>query len=81
MDPSQLAKEIKSISGVTELHDLHIWSLDGEYHILTAHIVASSSIPKTKWVELKREIKEKLSHHGIGHATLEFEKEGDDCVQ
>lgn len=80
MDTTQLTKEIKSIAGVTELHDLHIWSLDGEYHILTAHIVTSSSIPKSDWVNLKREIKERLSTHGIGHATLEFEKEGEDCV-
>ena len=81
MDTSQLTSEIKSIPGIKELHDLHVWSLDGEYHILTAHIVASSTVPKSEWVDLKRKIKARLAGHGIGHATLEFEREGDDCVQ
>ena len=80
-DPTEVMTEIKSVPGILEIHDLHIWSLDGEYHILTAHLVVEKKLPLEDHVKLKKLVKERLAAQGIQHATLEFEVFGDDCVK
>ncbi|WP_449374813.1 hypothetical protein [Bacteroides neonati] len=32
---------MKDIQDVISTHDLHIWSLDGESHVMTLHVVTS----------------------------------------
>lgn len=64
-----------SINGVEKIHDVHIWSLEGETDILTAHVVV-----KDKYLQepdrIKQTIKRKLEEHHIEHSTLELESEG-----
>lgn len=39
----ELQEEIRlallSVNGINEVHHQHLWSLDGENHVLTAHVV------------------------------------------
>jgi cobalt-zinc-cadmium efflux system protein len=60
---------------VEKIHDVHIWSLEGETDILTAHVVV-----KDKYLQepdrIKQTIKRKLEKHHIEHSTLELESEG-----
>ena len=37
---------IKNVTGVESVHHTHIWSMDGEHHSLTAHIVVSQKFEK-----------------------------------
>ena len=39
IDLSEVKQSILSIDGVGGVHDLHAWSVDGEYNVLTAHVV------------------------------------------
>lgn len=80
LDYQQILEAVESIEGVDQVHDVHCWSLDGDYHILTAHVVVSSSWPGADRSSLKRSIKEKLKTIGIGHATLELEGSDEDCI-
>ncbi|HCO60898.1 MAG TPA: cation transporter, partial [Porticoccaceae bacterium] len=36
----EIEHKLLAIDGVSEIHHQHLWSLDGEQHVLTAHIVA-----------------------------------------
>ncbi len=46
VDSAALASQLSEIPGVSSVHDLHVWSLDGESHIMTVHIVLdSASLP------------------------------------
>lgn len=65
---------------VESVHDLHVWSLDGSYHILSAHIVLKQDMNISNLEELKQRIKHDALHEGINHCTLEFELKNAHCV-
>jgi cobalt-zinc-cadmium efflux system protein len=62
-------------------HDLNVWSMDGEQHIMSIHIVVKDDIGQQKIQELKHHIKHQLEDLGIIHATLEIENENELCHQ
>lgn len=65
---------------VVDVHDMHIWSLDGEYNILTTHVVIDDE--KTNLAELlplKKELEIILIKFGIEHSTIAFETVNDNC--
>lgn len=71
----EIEKKIKMVEGVTNIHDIHIWSLDGEKVIFTAHITVQDEIKNL--LEIKEKVKDILHHSKVEHSTLEFEYEGD----
>lgn len=76
---SEVEKKISVLPDVQEVHDTHIWTMDGEYHILTTHVVVAENLDKERIILLKRKIKEVVSEFEIEHATLEIEREGEEC--
>lgn len=72
---------IKSFWGVKEVHHLHGWSIDGEQHIVTMHIVLKSDFDKNGWPALKIQIKTLLKDKwNVIEATLESEIEDELCL-
>lgn len=73
--PLQEVKEhIRSLEDVLDAHHLHIWSMDGQHHYATIHIVTNGEPHKVKEL-VRREFLE----FGIGHVTIELEAEDDHC--
>lgn len=70
---------LKRNDDVINVHDTHIWSLDGENNILSAHIIVANEISKDKIEKLKTVLKEVLKDAGISHSTLEIEYEDEEC--
>lgn len=70
----EIKKHITEIDGVTNVHHIHVWSMDGYHNYATMHIVANENSH-----EIKDKIREELKEHGIGHATLEIESPTDHC--
>lgn len=66
-------------SDIKDVHDLHIWSLDGRYNILTAHLVIDDDIKLEQRSLLKNNLRKELQELGIDHATIEFESESYQC--
>jgi len=66
-------KDVKAIKGVLGIHDIHIWSLEGETDILTAHIVLDDETLQKQPEQTKQTIKETLLKHHIEHSTIELE--------
>jgi cobalt-zinc-cadmium efflux system protein len=71
----EIKESILSVEGVKMVHDLHIWSLEGETDVLTAHIVVEDKYLQTP-DKMRQSIKSKLEEHHIVHSTLELEGEG-----
>jgi len=72
---------LEKITGVTEIHDLHIWGLSTTDTALTAHLVMPNA---TLTDEDYERINEKLKHqYNIGHVTLQVEtgEHEDPCGQ
>jgi cobalt-zinc-cadmium efflux system protein len=40
----ELISKVKSVENVNDIHDLHIWSLNEDEIILTAHLVVNENI-------------------------------------
>lgn len=70
MKTEEVEKIIGSVSGVTDVHHLHIWPISTTETALTAHILIDNPLMMEP---IKQEIKKKLVHAGIQHVTLEFE--------
>ena len=73
-DVSELKKHISHIDGVVGVHHIHIWSMDGINNYATMHVVTDSAGAK-----IKKQIRDELKEHGIGHVTLELESVGEEC--
>jgi cobalt-zinc-cadmium efflux system protein len=66
-------KDILSIKGIIGIHDIHIWSLEGETDVFTAHVVLDDETLKKQAEQTKQIIKETLLKHHIEHSTIEVE--------
>ena len=64
---------LSSLDDVRSVHHLHLWSLDGEHHVLTAHLVLQRALTLEQQLNLKRIIADRLSEFELAHTTIEFE--------
>jgi cobalt-zinc-cadmium efflux system protein len=79
IETEEITQHLQQFDNVRDIHDLHIWSMDGNLIILTVHIVLSKKIEMEKLSELKTNIRQSLMAKGIEHATIEFETEDEKC--
>jgi cobalt-zinc-cadmium efflux system protein len=64
---------MRTIAGVSDVHDLHVWSIGSENHALSAH-VKIADMPTSESDMILREINEKLGRSfGIHHTTIQLE--------
>lgn len=72
----EIKEHLTHIDGILDVHHIHIWSMDGQTNYATMHIVANGDPHR-----IKQQVREELQEHGIDHATLELESEGEHCHQ
>lgn len=70
----EIKTHLLEIDGVLDIHHIHIRSIDGQSNYATMHAVIRGDAH-----ELKEKIRAELKEHGISHATLETEAEGEEC--
>lgn len=76
----EVEAELKRHAEISACHHTHIWSLDGDSHILTTHLVVQADTPLAVLSKLKSEIKKNLKEKfQITEATIEFEAVGEHC--
>lgn len=71
---SELERALQKLSGVREVHHLHVWSMDGNHNYATLHVVAQGD-----HLELKHQIREILAGKDIEHVTIELEEPEEKC--
>ncbi|MBL4819176.1 MAG: cation transporter [Deltaproteobacteria bacterium] len=79
LDIPQVEKRIAEQAQVVGVHDTCLWSLDGEHHVLSAHVLVVPEFKPESANALKAQIRKVLLPLGIQHATLELEWEGEAC--
>ena len=73
MSLEEVEAAVRAITGVSDVHDLHVWSIGSENHALSAH-VKITDMPTSESDMILREIKEKLGlGFGIHHTTIQLE--------
>lgn len=71
---AEIQEHIKEINGILDIHHIHLWSMDGQHHFATMHIVTDCE-PHV----MKDEIRQKLRENGIEHVTIEIETSSEHC--
>lgn len=75
----EIEEKFKNMPEFTHFHHLHLWSLDGESHVLTVHIELDVDLSLEDQRRLKRRLSEELEEFDLTHTTVEFELEGERC--
>ena len=73
VDTKKIQSEVLNIEDVIDIHHVHIWTIEGNYNYLTAHIQINKDMKNDEIEKIKHNIKHKLEHLNINHSTLEFE--------
>jgi cobalt-zinc-cadmium efflux system protein len=72
LDHALICAEIRGVAGVSDLHDLHVWSLTSGMPVLTAHVVTAA--PLESCDDLLDRISQRLKEvFGIDHVTIQIE--------
>lgn len=73
MKASEIAEMMKTVPGVTEVHDLHIWTVSPRFVALSAHVVLDDQT-LSQSERIMGEFKNLLStQYDIDHTTIQFE--------
>ena len=64
---------------VASLHHTHLWSLEGEHHVFTTHVVLKNIQTFGQIVEAKRQMKAILKKYPFSHYTIETELDEESC--
>lgn len=76
---NDICNKLSSIEHVNEIHHLHLWSLDGERNVLTAHLEIDQMISAIQQKQIKQQISERLADFSLAHTTIEFELPEESC--
>lgn len=79
VDLPALQEQILGLEPVQNVHHTHVWSLDGEHHVLTTHVVVPPETSKAEASRLKRELAQLLDADDFQHLTIEVEFGEEDC--
>lgn len=73
---AEIKKHIEEMDEITNVHHIHLWSLDGHSVYATMHIVTDGDFPT-----VKEKVRNVLHAHGITHTTLELENGDELCKE
>ena len=73
IDIDELNRKFLNLSFVERTNHVHVWSLDGEKHVVTAHIQIHEMNQVSELINAKIEIRELLKPYKFNHSTIEIE--------
>ncbi len=72
---NKVIETIKNISGVEEVHDIHVWTITSGIHALSAHLLIGDQMV-SRSAEIVEAVNQDLTRHfNITHTTLQLECE------
>ncbi len=74
-----IREKLKRIPSITNVHDCHVWSMDGNYNVLTIHLVLDKDYQLSEQVALKQKVREVLKGESVNHITIELENQDEHC--
>lgn len=79
VDARRVEADLRAIEGVRSVHHLHIWSLDGEDHVLSAHLVVEPEVDRQHNRRIRAQARAVAGALATAHATIELEPAGEAC--
>jgi cobalt-zinc-cadmium efflux system protein len=60
-------------SSIEKVYHTHLWSLDGQKHVLTTHIVLKANSNISNYSEVQKWARDEVKKYGLWHSTIEIE--------
>lgn len=70
---AEVTQAIRTVNGVLDVHDLHIWSLGSEAHALSCHVLIEDMPPSASESILRQVCHVLAERFGVHHTTVQFE--------
>jgi cobalt-zinc-cadmium efflux system protein len=71
IDPELVRRDLAAIVGVSDVHDLHLWTLTSGMEVATVHLVVEAAVDPHPVLDAAQEMLS--TTHGIAHATVQTE--------
>jgi cobalt-zinc-cadmium efflux system protein len=79
LDPDAVGARLAAVTGVVEIHDLHIWTITSGYPALSAHVLVRDDLDcHAVRLTLERELRER---YAIDHTTLQVDHASPETLQ
>ncbi|MFD1096270.1 cation diffusion facilitator family transporter [Salegentibacter chungangensis] len=79
IDLEEIKSRILQVKHIASMHHTHIWSLEGEHHVFTAHIKLKNIERFGELLEAKSSVKDILEEYKFHHYTIETELDSETC--
>ncbi|WP_024768489.1 cation diffusion facilitator family transporter [Aquimarina macrocephali] len=76
----EIKSKILQVPHIDSIHHLHVWSLEGEHHVFTAHVKLKDITETDQIIDIKSEVKKILMIYHFSHCTIETELDGEVCM-
>jgi cobalt-zinc-cadmium efflux system protein len=74
VDAEQLARDMVALPRITDVHDLHVWSIAGGMRALSAHVQVADDCPLSACDAVLAQVNDLLARrYAITHTTIQFE--------
>lgn len=80
LEVQSIKELVNKIEEIVDIHDVHLWSLDGTNHVVSLHAVVDDNIDLAFFKSIKYRLKNYIKEMGIGHITIELEIKDEDCT-
>ncbi|MCB0972698.1 MAG: cation transporter [Acidimicrobiales bacterium] len=71
LDLDAVADRLSGVDGVTDVHDLHVWTLTSDMEVASAHLMIGAGTDAHSVLDAARDVLR--DDYGIDHATLQVE--------
>lgn len=68
----KIKEKLGGIPEVNDIHHMHFWSLDGESHVLTAHLTLDEDYDVNQLIQIKERVTQSLLEFNFSYTTIEF---------
>ena len=79
-DTAQFVRRVLELPQVKDVHHTHVWTLDGEHHVLTTHLVVDRAATREAVAGIKCKVTGFLAGEAFDHVTIDVEMEGEACA-
>ena len=79
IDIKKLETTITALDKVDSIHHTHVWTLDGEHHVLTTHVVVEENATRQEIQSIKSAIQHLGEELVFEHITVEIEYKSEHC--
>ncbi|MCC8360599.1 cation diffusion facilitator family transporter [Salinimicrobium sediminilitoris] len=79
LNMQEVKKQLQQVDHVSSIHHMHVWSLDGEHHVLTAHLVLEKISHFDQIDDVRQKAIESVEEWDFSHHTFQLELDKEKC--